>query len=195
MSRGPGKIQRAIEAAFRAEPDNAFLLSEMCERVYPGVNRIEKKHRVAVARAVRAIPQLGCWHRETLGRELVIFDPCDVMSRGMATLKADRLSGYEQNNDPRKAEVRKRCAWLVSLNPQKYGHYANAEREISEQELRNSLASGGENHRLVMPGGAWWRHTEMERAKRRGDVETYDRLRFEQAKAEVALLRGAGVVK
>jgi hypothetical protein len=195
MSRGPGKIQRAIEAAFRAEPENALLLSELCERVYRGVNRVEKKHRIAAARAARRIPWLDCWHRETLGRELVIFDPCNVMSRGMATLKADRLSGYERNNDPRKAEVRKRCAWLVSLNPQKYGHYANAEREISEQELRNSLAPGGENHRLLMPGGAWWRHTEMERAKRRGDVETYDRLRFEQAKAEVALLRGAGVVR
>src|SRR5262249_5851166 len=34
MSRGLGRIQRAIVAVFEAEPDNGFLLSELCERVY-----------------------------------------------------------------------------------------------------------------------------------------------------------------
>jgi hypothetical protein len=35
-----------------------FLPSELCERVYPGLNRVEKKHRNAVARAAKAIPSI-----------------------------------------------------------------------------------------------------------------------------------------
>jgi hypothetical protein len=31
--------QRAILAAFEAEPGNAFLLSELCRLVYPGLDR------------------------------------------------------------------------------------------------------------------------------------------------------------
>ena len=55
MSRGPGRIEQAIMAAFEAEPDNAFTTEDICDRAYPGVNRIEKKHRVSVLRAMQNI--------------------------------------------------------------------------------------------------------------------------------------------
>ena len=55
MSRGPGRIERAIAAILDAEPDNAFTTEDLCERVYPGVNRVEKKHRVAVLRAANKL--------------------------------------------------------------------------------------------------------------------------------------------
>jgi hypothetical protein len=51
MSKGPGRVSRAIEAALEAEPDNAFTVEDLCDRVYRGINRVEKKHRVAVLRA------------------------------------------------------------------------------------------------------------------------------------------------
>jgi hypothetical protein len=51
MCKGPGRIERAIAAALDAEPDGAFTTDDLCDRVYRGVNRIEKKHRVAVLRA------------------------------------------------------------------------------------------------------------------------------------------------
>ena len=44
MSRGPGRIERAIASVFDAEPDNAFTTEELCKRVYCGVNRVKKKH-------------------------------------------------------------------------------------------------------------------------------------------------------
>src|SRR6516162_7591453 len=91
MSRGHGAVQRAILAAFAAEPDNAFLLCELCARVYPGRNRIEKKHRNAVARAAKAIPSIDHTKREVLGSELVFYDPLNVMSYAMAYLKSDSL--------------------------------------------------------------------------------------------------------
>lgn len=91
MSRGDGKVQRAILAAFAAEPDNAFLLSELCARVYSGRNRIVKKHRNAVARAAKAIPSIDWWRRETLASELVFYDPLNVMSYAMPRMKSDCL--------------------------------------------------------------------------------------------------------
>ena len=42
MSKGPGQVQRAIMAAFESEPDNAFLLSELCERAYPRIKQIQR---------------------------------------------------------------------------------------------------------------------------------------------------------
>jgi hypothetical protein len=101
MSRGFGIIQCAIVAVFIAEPDNGLLLSELCERVYRGINRIEKKHRVAVARAAYRIPWLAHMKRETLGCEVVFYNPASVLAYGMARLKSDRFSRYERHSDPR----------------------------------------------------------------------------------------------
>ena len=57
MSRGPGRAQRVIAEAFRSAPSQTFTVEQLILRVYPGVNRAEKKHRVAVLRAADAI----CW--------------------------------------------------------------------------------------------------------------------------------------
>jgi hypothetical protein len=52
--------QRAILAAFEAEPGNAFLLSELCRLVYPGLDRIEKKapQRCRSRRQVRPVDRV-----------------------------------------------------------------------------------------------------------------------------------------
>ena len=41
MGKGPGHVERAIESVLIAEPDNAFTIEDLCERVFRGVNRIE----------------------------------------------------------------------------------------------------------------------------------------------------------
>ena len=55
MSRGPGRIERAIYDLFADHPEGAWTTEDLCRRVYPTANRIEKKHRVAVLRAVKTI--------------------------------------------------------------------------------------------------------------------------------------------
>jgi hypothetical protein len=182
MSRGPGYVQCAIAAYFEAEPDNAFLLSELCERIYPRTNRIEKKHRVAVARAAKLISTLAFVKRETLGCELVFYDPLNVMSYAMARLKADAFGRgeYYRNNDPRKAEIRARLEWLSERQPSRWN---KAPEPPTESELRERLAPGGPDHKHVVEGGAWWRLTEMEKARRRGDVDTYNRLEADRQAA------------
>jgi hypothetical protein len=173
MSRGHGKVQRAILATFAAEPDNAFLLSELCERIYPGHNRIDKKHRNAVARAAKAIPSIDHMKRETLGSELVFYDPLNVMSYAMARLKSDSIGpgAAYRNNDYRPVERR---IW--------HGRDITSWRQYdisSDQIFREMLAPGGDHHKYVVKGGAWWRHTELCKAQARGDEGTAARLQAE----------------
>jgi hypothetical protein len=172
MSRGHGTVQRAILAAFAAEPDNAFLLCELCERVYAGRNHIEKKHRNAVARAARAIPSIGHMKRGVLGSELVFYDPLNVMSYAMARLKSDcpgPAEGY-RNNDYR--PIKRRIWHGVDIT-------SDRQYDISSDELRDMLAPGGGYHKNVVEGGVWWKHTELRKAQARGDEETVARLQAE----------------
>src|SRR5262249_8004802 len=144
MSKGPGRIQRAIMAAFEAEPDNAFTTVELCERAYPAARVWEKKHRIAVMRAAKKIPKLDHEQSDTLGGQLVFYDPFNVMSYAMARLKADTFNNY-RNEDLR-------IRWP----------------ERTEADLRKILAD--DRHRkLVAKGGAWWLNTEKAKAEARGD--------------------------
>jgi hypothetical protein len=178
MSRGPGKIQRAIEAVFEAEPDNAFLLSELCERVYTGRNRVEKKHRVAVARAAKKLPGLKWMMREALGGELVFYDPLNVMSYAMARLKADFTNRY-RNNDNRWFVPR---GWFRDAMGFKKG-YAYRWPEKSEAELRALIAEGGPDHKHVVKGGAWFGHTEVAKLRARGKTKAADKMQAKQTAA------------
>src|SRR5262249_19279133 len=137
MSKGPGQVQRAIMAAFESEPDNAFLLSELCERAYPRINQIQGKHRVAVTGAAKTNNTNDPIQRQTLGRELVFYDPLNVMSYAMARLKSDFIDGEDyRNNDPRKAQLRKR----------------SKRKATTEQDLRKRLAPGERQHKHIVQG-------------------------------------------
>ena len=64
MSKGLGHIQRSILALIESDPDHgdgAWTLGQICERVYCGINRVDKKHRVAVARALRKMTLPEYW--------------------------------------------------------------------------------------------------------------------------------------
>jgi hypothetical protein len=51
MSRGPGRIERAIRALLDAHPDLAFVTDELAEHCYPDAEAIARKHQVSVLRA------------------------------------------------------------------------------------------------------------------------------------------------
>jgi hypothetical protein len=219
MSRGLGHVQRAIVAYFEAEPDSAFLLSELCERIYPRVNRVEKKHRIAVARAAKAIKTLDHMKRDTLGGELIFYDPLNVMSYAMARLKADTFSSRNyRNHDPRRFPCLRDLRWDLmharyragAITEEEMETYettfeipariqaelhaavdAVAKNEMTEQQLRERLTTPGtRENKLIVEGGNWWRHTEMRRAQKRGDIETYNRLK-EQGETALAAIVGS----
>jgi hypothetical protein len=59
---------------------------------------------------------------------------------------------------------------------------------MTEQDLREMLAPGGSHHKNIIEGGAWWRHTEIRRAEKRGDHEMLKQLEAEQDAAVAAIV-------
>jgi hypothetical protein len=57
VSRGPGRVERAITLAFSAEPTRIFTTEDLCRQVYRHLPEIKKKHRVALIRAARKVLQ------------------------------------------------------------------------------------------------------------------------------------------
>jgi hypothetical protein len=68
MSKGPGRIERAIRELFDASPDRAFLTADLVKHCFSVADRIERKHEVSVLRAARKIvasdPDWCSWRRE-----------------------------------------------------------------------------------------------------------------------------------
>ena len=161
MSRGPGRIERAISDLFEEHPEGAWTTAELCRLIYPTANRVEKKHRVAVLRAMnKIIGKKGDEHRgwgwfyiERRGTSRVLANFENVMSYGLARLKA--------SNGP----------W----HPK------------TEEELLEQLRPGGDKYDLVVPGGAWDRHVRKNIAERDGDQETVEKLAAQQNR-ELAML-------
>jgi hypothetical protein len=93
MSKGPGRIERAIEALFKAKPNDAFSTVELCDHVYAGINRVERKHRVAVTRAANKVcarmPDWGTYQSWRRGAELIFHNRASIMSYALARKKAD----------------------------------------------------------------------------------------------------------
>ena len=65
MSRGPGKVERAIETAFRAEPERCFSVADLCVIAYPQFDRwssaTDRKYRVVVRSAARRVARRLRW--------------------------------------------------------------------------------------------------------------------------------------
>ena len=89
--------------------DCAWTVEDLCERVYTDINRVEKKHRVSVLRALRRVVQDDAdwclWKSEGIGGAVVLVNRANVKSYAMAWLKTEFLSRY-RSNDPRTPENR-----------------------------------------------------------------------------------------
>jgi hypothetical protein len=170
MSKGPGRIERALAEIFDSERDNAFTLDDLCERIYPAARWTETKHRISIARAARSLakrrPEIQFLRGHGLGGALVFFRHDEVMSYAMARLKADRFERY-RNNDPR-------------IHPSNVSDEADLRRKLNDDH----------HCALVGQGGAWRRHVDIFLAGRAGDVEKAERLKAEGEAALAATLAG-----
>lgn len=86
MSRGLGRVQRKILEIFDRAKHPAFETSELCQLVYE-CNVVEKRHRVAVIRALRSLsegpfPNLWKWTPEFEKADTVWFDHRKLPLRG-----------------------------------------------------------------------------------------------------------------
>src|SRR5260370_37211150 len=104
MNKGPGRVEKIIEAVFAAEPDNAFTIEDLCDRVYPG-ELIEKKHRVSVLRAAKRFAkrrgEIDTITGEGLGGTLIFFDQYCVLCYAIARLKSSTYRGKYKHRSNR----------------------------------------------------------------------------------------------
>ena len=89
---------------------------------------------------------------------MVFYDPLNVMSYAMARLKSDSLYRYR------------------SADPRQPPHLIE-----TEADLRDMLGDE-HHHKLISKGGSWWLHTEIARAKAKGDQKTATKLQAEADK-------------
>ena len=61
MSRGPRNIERKVMEIFTNNPNQFFGVGKLCSMIWPGINRVEHKHRVSVIRAAERITNKSNW--------------------------------------------------------------------------------------------------------------------------------------
>jgi hypothetical protein len=93
MSKGCGKVQRAIAALIRADPDGAWAYEHLAERIY-GTARFTRAQKNAIGRALAAMRLPGTWavYQASFNndRRFWLFDPCRLEAwRKVAELRCD----------------------------------------------------------------------------------------------------------
>src|SRR5262249_39275947 len=99
MSRGIGRIERAIETAFLREPNRTFTLEELVPIAYPGLNRPGNRHHLAILRATHKVAaHLGwpCGPSERPAPHIVSVNWCNVPSYSIGRFQID----FRHYNDP-----------------------------------------------------------------------------------------------
>jgi hypothetical protein len=148
MSRGPGKIERAVAALLDGNPDMAVTAEELARRVY-GIVAVEHKHIVSVLRALRRLaqrrPDIGkTWGRDrkrlhNKGGSTVWFNRRNVQSYGLMMLKT------------------RYCAYRIKDAEKQLSCFRHIRKVETEAELLAMLAPGGKYYVYVQPGGEWYR--------------------------------------
>lgn len=162
MSRGAGRVQRIIEEAFSV-PEKSYTLLDLFRYAYPEAECLEKKHQVAIKRAAAKVclkTGWKTWRRDTRGGGYIYYNPCDLISYATARLKATetRYQSWDR--------------WIRKFNPK------------TDEDILASLAEGGQYHKFIVEGGAWWRFVQIAIAERDGDEDTFRKLK---AEADAAL--------
>lgn len=149
MSRGPGSLERAILDALSAQDGNALSVEDLCERCFPGLNRVEKKHRVSVIRSMGTVakrnPRLMILRSRVRGGALIICWRDNLDSYAMARMKA------EADNFYRAADT-------------------TLSSEEQERSYRSALSAPGNYwSKMVAPGGPWKLDVELATSTIAGD--------------------------
>src|SRR5262245_41051962 len=99
MSRGPGIVERQLADIFAREPRGVFTTEMLCRRVYL-IEKVQKKHRVSV---LRALKRLAARSFPTLWRKVQKYERDDLWFdyRAYPRGAADRAAANQRR--PRKS--------------------------------------------------------------------------------------------
>lgn len=196
MSKGPGRIERAIRVLFDAHPDLAFVTDELAEHCYPDARPIERRHQVATLRAARRIiardPDWTAWRIEGQGRGWVFLNHANVRSYALARLIGDQFNIYRSERRARRAVgyddfplingARVRPDIGIEKVTKDGLPYARVWGDYDHVLVRDRgaltamLASDRYRDNLA-PDGAWARQVALHVAERDGDAEVAAALR------------------
>ena len=107
MSRGPGRIQRAIHVLIASDGHGAWLVSDICKHVYPESDGVEKKHQVAVNRALTSMLLPEFWEAQysgARGNMRVLHNTCDPESAARADWLTKRDCGSDDYRERHASE-------------------------------------------------------------------------------------------
>lgn len=173
MSRGPGRIERVIEAAFQAEPSRAFTGEDLIRLAFPGDYRsrmlsTEKTHRVSVYRAAHKVAARLLWGAMPggeFGTGLTFYNPVDLRSYAQAHLR-----------------------WLAAHDLRSSWNRSKLEDKLAALD---DPSLPFEHRHCMAPGGSWWRIVEIVRCRHAGDDARADALEAQHDAALRAIMRGA----
>jgi len=141
MSRGLGHIERMLPKLLGSIGAKTYSITELCEEVYVH-EWIEKRHRVAMLRALKDIiedyPTLGLFYGRR-GTYIV----CDCAN----------LEAY--------AVMQARCRWNLD-------HQGALER--LKEELKDEMDRHDFQKNMAPESGLWWMRAEWYKAERDGDT-------------------------
>lgn len=142
MSRGPGRVERAIAAAVAANPHHAVSVDEVCVRLYPPTwgGGTAKKYRVAIIRGGKALARRDS---NNIGY-VSSWGPGSTV----AFYAADELEAYGH-------------AKLKAMGGRRGGHDGRSRQSLLETLYKHYMA----------PGGRWWLDVRLFIAARDGDAE------------------------
>lgn len=163
MSRGPGRIERAVRHLLESNPSGAFTLNDFVGSCYPGINRIEKKHRVSILRALNKVCDDLWWASEFInGRygERVYYNLLNLHSYAVGRTVAHKPGDPSPSSD--------RNTTLSAIE---------AERMLLAQHLGSQWRSPRDESRLVRTDGPYPLAVEMWRARRAGNSERSEALK------------------
>jgi hypothetical protein len=184
MSKGPGKLERAIADAFARQPSATFTVEDLGPICYPGLNQVEKKHRVAIIRAADKVAEHMWWGRTySSGVPCVYRNLCDLHSYALG----DEREEYMQSLKGNYGDVCTDAVFHVDdqnriictgINPVPRGPIYKSLAELEAQA--EAAIRGNDNDPLF--GGSHRRRVKLNTFERDGvtDTEEYRRLKAEE---------------
>ncbi|MBR0760768.1 hypothetical protein [Bradyrhizobium japonicum] len=155
MSRGPGRVERAICGLLESNPAGAFVVNDFAKVCFPGINRIEKKHRVSILRAANKVCNKLWWASESIGGQYgncVFYNLLNLHSYAVG-----RVASHESGD------------WSAERNRCEVLDPSESERMLLGTDIQTRWRSARDESRLVRTDGPYPLAVEMWRARRGGD--------------------------
>lgn len=173
MSKGPGRIERAVEAAFKANPDGYFSGDDLAKLAYQDVGYLKPKRsrRVSVLRAAHKVAKRLHWVSHDWAREVIFVNGLSLRSYGLGYARGGLGPGPHPDFDYKDGKLIP-LGWLTEI-----------------ERVSRRLATDQHHVKAMQPGGKYARAVEYHTAVANGDTEHAAKLSAEIEKAEQAEAR------